>query len=167
MDEENKDVIKSTKKKENKEVVKLHEELNLANDKYLRLAAELQNIKRRNETDLANYLKYEGEEIIIKLLPIIDNFERAIKMDDSNLTDEVSKFLEGFKMIYAKMANIFNELDIKEIDCLGKEFNPNYMEAMLTDKDENMPSNTVLDVLQKGYIYKDKIIRPAMVKVNE
>lgn len=166
MNEETKET-KKVNKKENKEVIKLQNDLNVLNDKYLRLIAEMQNMKRRNEEDLSKYLKYDGEELIVKILPIIDNFERAIKMDDNNLTDEVSKFLEGFKMIYAKLVNILKEHEVSEIDCLGKQFDPNTMEAMLTDKDDNNPSNTVLDVLQKGYIYKDKVIRPAMVKVNE
>ena len=101
------------------------------------------------------------------MLPIIDNFERAIKEDDNNLNDELSKFLEGFKMIYSNLKNILSDYGVKEIDCLHQEFNPNTMDAVLTDKDENYESNIVLDVMQKGYIYNDKVIRPAMVKVNE
>ena len=112
-------------------------------------------------------LKYANEDLVSELLPVIDNFERAIKMDNDDLSDEVSKFLEGFKMIYGNLINILNKLDVKEIEASGIEFDPNYHQAVLTEKDESKPSGVVLEVLQKGYMYKDKVIRPAMVKVNE
>ena len=88
-------------------------------------------------------------------------------MDDTNLEDEVSKFLDGFKMIYANFSNILTNQGIAEIDCLNKEFDPNTMEAVLTDKVEGVEPNVVIDVLQKGYMYRGKVIRHAMVKVSE
>ena len=125
-----------------------------------------QYIKRKEE-ETSNLLKYANEDLVSELLPVIDNFERAIKMDNDDLSDEVSKFLEGFKMIYGNLINILNKLDVKEIEASGIEFDPNYHQAVLTEKDESKPSGVVLEVLQKGYMYKDKVIRPAMVKVNE
>ena len=82
-------------------------------------------------------------------------------------SDEVKKYLEGFKMIYTNLIKLLTDLGVKEIEASGMEFNPNYHQAVLTEKDGNKPSNVILEVLQKGYIYKDKVIRPAMVKVNE
>jgi molecular chaperone GrpE len=111
--------------------------------------------------------KYADEDFISKLLPVIDNFERAIKLDDHDLTDELSKFLAGFKMIYGNLIDILNKSEVKEIEALGIEFNPNYHQAVIMEKNENKPAGVVLEVLQKGYMYKDKVIRPAMVKVNE
>ena len=137
------------------------------NEKVLRLMAEMQNIKRRNDEEISRLCKYDGEKLILKLLPIVDNFERAISLDDRDLSDEVSKFLSGFKMIYTNLVSILQELEVKEIECKGLEFDPNKMEAVLTESDKNLPSNVVLEVLQKGYTYKDKVIRVAMVKVNE
>ena len=87
-------------------------------------------------------------------------------MDDANLEDEVSKFLSGFKMIYGNIINILEEFEIQEIECLGKVFDSKVMEAVLTDHEEGVDKDIVIDVLQKGYLYKDKVIRPAMVKVN-
>ena len=88
-------------------------------------------------------------------------------MDDNNdMSDEVSKFLSGFKMIYGNLKSLLDKYEIKEIDALGKEFNPTYMDAVLTEHDEAKPANVVVEVLTKGYMYKDKVIRPAMVKVN-
>ncbi len=146
---------------------KLAEENAKLNEKLLRVMAEMQNMKRRNDEEISKLCKYDGEKLITKILPIVDNFERAIMLDDRDLSDEVSKFLSGFKMIYTNLISILNELEVKEIDCKGLEFDPNKMEAVLTDSNKELPSNVVLEVLQKGYTYKDKVIRVAMVKVNE
>lgn len=161
-------------KKENKELKhleeenhKLKDELKESSEKVLRLAAEMQNYKKRNETEKSNMLKYANEDLAKSLLPILDNFERAIKLDDNDLSDEVSKFLSGFKMIYGSFVNVLNNIEVKEIECDGLEFDPVYHQAVLTEKDETKPSGVILEVLQKGYMYKDKVIRPAMVKVNE
>lgn len=136
-------------------------------DKYLRLQAEFINFRNRTSIEVSNLLKYEGEAFIKELLTTVDNFERAIVMDDNNdMSDEVSKFLSGFKMIYGNLKSLLDKYEIKEIDALGKEFNPTYMDAVLTEHDENKPANVVVEVLTKGYMYKDKVIRPAMVKVN-
>lgn len=164
--------VKNVKKKEptatkKDEISKLSLENEKLNDKLLRTLAEMQNIKRRNEEEISKLCKYDGEKIITKILPVVDNFERAIMLDDRDLSDEVSKFLSGFKMIYTNLLNILEELDVKEIDCKGLEFDPNKMEAVLTDNNKELPSNVVIEVLQKGYTYKDKVIRVAMVKVNE
>ncbi len=158
---------KSSKSKVNEEIVKLKEENASLQDKLLRVTAEMQNIKRRNEEEISRLCKYEGEKLISKILPIVDNFERAILLDDRDLSDEVSKFLSGFKMIYTNLVSILEELDVKELECKGLEFDPTKMEAVLTESDKNLPSNVVVEVLQKGYTYKDKVIRVAMVKVNE
>ena len=109
----------------------------------------------------------KGEAFIKDILNIKDNLERAIMMDDNDLSDEVSKFLSGFKMILGSLTEILDKYDVHEIDCLGLEFDPNVAEAVLTEHDENKPENVVLEVLTKGYKYKDKTIRHAMVKVNK
>ena len=88
-------------------------------------------------------------------------------MDDNDLSDEVSKFLSGFKLIYTNTVNILNKYEVKEIQAEGIEFDPTYHHAVLTEQDDTKPAGVVLEVLQKGYMYKDRVIRPAMVKVNE
>ncbi len=168
---EDKKEVKNTKKtkkeKPNEEVINLMEELATEKEKNLRIQAELINYKKRKEDEVANLFKYASEDIVCSLLPVIDNFERAIKLDDNDLTDEISKFLSGFKMIYSNFIEILNNNEIKEIDASGMEFDPNFHQAVLTEKAENKPAGVVLEVLQKGYLYKDRVIRPAMVKVNE
>ena len=147
--------------------MELESKLNEALDKNMRLQAEFVNYKTRTEQEKIIMFKYEGESLIKQILEVVDDFERAIKMDDNDLSDEVSNFLKGFKMIYTRLIGILENLGVKEVEVEGREFDPNYAEAILTDHDESKPENVVLEVLKKGYMYKDKLIRPAMVKVNK
>ena len=157
---------KKSEKLEN-EIVSLKEALALSNEKVMRAQAEMMNFKRRKEEETSNLLKYANEDILKSLLPIVDNFERAIKLDDNDLSDEVSKFLSGFKMIYTSVIDVLNKFEVKEIIAEGVEFDPKIHQAVLMEHDDTKPSGVVLEVLQKGYMYKEKVIRPAMVKVNE
>lgn len=163
---ENKNHEKIVKKYET-EIEKLKLDLTNVNEKMLRNQAELVNFKRRKEEEVSYMMKYCNEDILKSLLPIIDNFERGLMMDDNDLSDEVSKFLSGFKMIYTDIIGIMNKNEVKEIEAEGIEFDPKVHQAVLMDHDEEKPHGVVLEVLQKGYMYKDKVIRPAMVKVNE
>ena len=129
--------------------------------------ADLINYRRRKDEEVTRLLKFCNEDLIKQMLPVLDNFERAIKLDDNNLEDEVSKFLEGFKMIYCSMQNIMGNFEVKPIDGANKPFDPVYHNAIMMEKVEGVESGVVVEVLQKGYIYKDKVIRPAMVKVSE
>ena len=173
--EEIKEEVKEEKKherhhKDNKKEKLLEEKLQLLNDalvqeqeKTLRLNAELQNIQRHREEDIQKLLKYDGEELIKSLLPIIDNFERALSLEN----DENKQFLDGFKMIYRKLVEILDNKNVKVIDEKDVEFDPSIHQAVATETVEGVEANKVLDVLQKGYIYKDKLLRPAMVKVSQ
>ena len=136
-------------------------------DKYMRLQAEYLNFKTRTQTEVSRMLQYEGEDFIKEILNIKDNLERAIMMDDNDLSDEVSRFLSGFKMILGNLTNLLDKFEVHEIECLGFEFDPTLEEAVITEHDETKPENVVLEVLTKGYKYKDKVIRHAMVKVNK
>ena len=113
----NKEIKKDGQPKEQKEKVivdeekkKLEEEINNLKEALLRNQAELQNYKRRQQEEMDRILKYRNEDILKEFLPIIDNFERAIKMDDADLSDEVSKFLEGFKIIYTNTINMIKAI---------------------------------------------------------
>lgn len=152
------------KKDKSEELKKQIQELE---DKVLRQSAEFANYKKRREEETARMLKYSNEDIVKELLPIIDNFERAIDMDDDNLEDEVSKFLSGFKMIYCNMNQILEKYGVTEIEALHKEFDPNIHQAVMTEARDGVESGIVIEVLQKGYRLKDRVIRPSMVKVSE
>ena len=151
---------------EDKELV-LTSKINSLQEALLREKAEVQNYKRRKDEEVSRMLKYANEDIILEFLPILDNLERAIKMDDNNLTDEVSKFLDGIKMVYSQIKSMLENYEVKEIDALGKVFDPMYHQAVLTSKDPEKDSGTILEVYQKGYMYKDKVVRFSMVRVNE
>lgn len=161
---------KKQKKIKDKRLDKLNEAYNKISeleDRLLREKAELVNYRKRKEEEISRLLKYSNEDLVKEILPIVDNFERAINMDDDNLEDEVSKFLSGFKMIYCKLVSTLEKYEVKAIDGNNKPFDPTYHQAVLTEQREGVEKEIVLDVLQKGYLYKDKVIRPAMVKVSE
>ncbi len=150
-----------------KEVETLKELVKASEDKFLRANAELVNYRKRKEEETVKLLKYSNEDIVKELLPIVDNFERAISMDDTNLNDELSKFLEGFKMIYTHLVNALDKYEVRAIDGYNKPFDPTYHQAVMTTKVEGVEPGMVVEVLQKGYLLKDRVIRPAMVKVSE
>lgn len=170
-DEEDSGEEKNKKKgkvdKHKKRLEELELQIKELEEKSLRDKAEMINYRKRKDEEMSRILKYSNEDIVKQILPIVDNFERAIKMDDQNLEDQVSKFLEGFKMIYCNLVSILESFEVKAIDGIQKPFDPTYHEAVLTEKQEGIESGIVLEVLQKGYLLKDKIIRPAMVKVSE
>ena len=164
--------------KENKELqeelLKLQEEnakLRQENNDYINKIkysqAELINYRRRKDEEVAQKEKYCNKDIICDMLPILDNFERAIKQDDNNLTDQLSKFLSGFKLMFADFNNILVKYGVTEINRIGEEFDPNLEQALLTDSDKERKDEEVLDVLLKGYKLKDREIRPATVKINK
>ena len=149
------------------EIEAMNNKINEAEEKALRAQAELINYRKRKDEETEKKLKYANEDLILEILPILDNFERAIKMDDDNLEDEVSKFLQGVKMIYASLTKTLEKYGVTEIKALGEVFDPNYHQAVMTDSQEDKPVEVITEVFQKGYMLKDKVIRPAMVKVNK
>lgn len=133
----------------------------------LREKAEAINYRKRKDEEVSRMLKYANEDLVLEILPTLDNFERAIQLDDDNLTDELSKFLVGFKMIYCNLKSELEKFGVKAIDGCKKPFDPTYHQAVLTEHIDGIEPGMVIDVLQKGYLLKDKVIRTAMVKVSE
>ena len=133
----------------------------------LRTKADFVNNRKRLEEETIRNMKYCNEDIVKELLPVIDNFERAIKLDNSDLSDELSKFLSGFKMMYCSQIEVLEKFGVKAIDGNNKPFDPSYHQAIMTEKREGVEPGMILEVLQKGYLLKDKVIRHAMVKVSE
>lgn len=133
-------------------------------DKYVRKVAEFENYKRRTENDQLNLLKYAAESFIIKLLPVIDDFERSLQhLKDSK---EISTIEEGIKLVYNKFLKTLEEQGVKKIESVGKPFDVHYHEAILQQPNDNVPPHTVLDEILCGYVYKDKVIRHAQVIVS-
>lgn len=136
-------------------------------EEVLKAKADNINYRKRKDEEVSRMLEFANEDIVKDILPSIDNFERAINLDDENLDDELSKFLAGFKMIYCHLVDVLEKYDVKAIDDKGKEFDPKLHQAVLTEKVEGMEPGMVVEVMQKGYMLKDKVIRPAMVKVSD
>ena len=158
---------KEEKHKYKEKIEQLKEELKKKDQEVLVARADLINYRKRKDEEVVRMLKFCNEDLIKQILPIMDNFERAIKLDDDNLDDEVSKFLEGFKLMYKQLRDLLERFEVKEIDALDKEFDPATSQAVVVDNDESKDSGVVLEVFQKGYMYKDRVLRTAMVKVNE
>lgn len=164
---------KKTKKLE-EEIKRLQEEnqkITASNNELLEKVkytqAELINYRRRKDEETENLLKYANKDIIAELIPIVDNFERAISLDDNNLDDELSKFLSGFKMMYSQLTGVLTNFGVSEINRVGEEFDPNLEQALMTDSLPDRENDEVLEVMLKGYKLKDRIIRPATVKINK
>ena len=156
---------KEKKNKKNKQVEELTEKLKSLEEETLRAKADLINYRKRKDDEVSNLLKYCNADIIMLLLPVLDNFERVINKED--IPDDVKSYLEGFKLIYKQIKDILESNDVKEIEALGKEFDPMYHQSVTMRKDDTKESGIVLEVYQKGYMYKDKVLRPAMVIINE
>ena len=135
-------------------------------DKVKLTQAELVNYRKRKDEETANMLKFANQDLITELINVVDNFERAIKLDDTDLTDELSKFLDGFKMMYANLMEILKKFGVEEINRVGEVFNPNEEQALMTDSIPEMDDDVVTEVLLKGYKLNGRVIRPASVKVN-
>lgn len=165
--ENKKDKKKHKKHDLDKKIEELELKIKSLEEQNLREKAESINFRRRKEEETTRILKFCNEDLIKDVLPTIDNFERAIKMDDDNLEDEVSKFLAGVKMIYCNLIGILEKYGVKAIDGANKPFDPTYHQAVIMEHVDGLEPGIVIEVLQKGYLLKDRVIRPAMVKVSE
>ena len=133
-------------------------------DKLLRKAAEFENYKRRTENDQLNLLKYAAESFIIKLLPIVDDFERSLQHIDN--TKDFDSLKQGIKLVYYKLIKVLGDQGVKKIESIGKPFDVHYHEAILQRKADGVEPHTVLDEVEKGYVYKDRVIRHTKVIVS-
>ena len=134
-------------------------------DKLLRKAAEFENYKRRTENDQFNLINYAAESFIVKLLPIVDDFERTLEHIDD--IDNNKSVKDGIKLVYEKLLKVLNDQGIKKMQTKGQPFNVDYHDALMQKKDDSVPDHTVLEEIESGYLYRDKVIRHAKVIVSE
>ncbi len=151
------------KDKENEKIIKLEDEKKELYESYLRLRADFDNYKKRIEKEKAEIYTRSLEDIFKKMLPILDNFERAVEAK----SEDADKIIQGVKMVYEQMTGLLKSEGLEIIDALDKNFDPEYHHAVMTEQNEEKEDNAVLAVLQNGYTLKDRVIRPAMVKVNK
>ena len=147
------------------EMARMQQELEEANDTMLRLAAELDNYKKRVVRERESLIKYAAQDIIQGLLQVLDNFERAI--ESANESKDFDSFLEGVKMIFKQMYDILERKGVSRIDAVGKTFDPTIHEAVMHVASEKYPENVVVEELQKGYMLHDRLIRPSAVAVSK
>ncbi len=147
------------------EIQLLKEQVEASENRYLRLQADFDNFRRRTRLDQEAGEKYRAQKLITDLLPSLDNFERAMKIEADG--EQTKSLLQGMDMIYRSLLDALKNEGVEPIEAVGKEFDPHQHQAVMQGEDENYGSNIVTDEFQKGYLLKDRVIRPAMVKVNQ
>ncbi|MDE7431666.1 MAG: nucleotide exchange factor GrpE [Lachnospiraceae bacterium] len=155
---EKKGFFKKDKKKDKKD--ELIEELT---DKYKRTFAEFDNFRKRSEKEKASMYEVGARDVIEKILPVVDNFERGFKAVSED--EKATPFADGMDKIYKQLLKTLEDMGVKEIEALGMEFDPNLHNAVMHVEDEELGENVVAEVLQKGYLYRDTVVRHSMVKV--
>lgn len=146
------------------EIEKITAERDELSDKYIRAQAEIVNMRRRNEKEQASLLKYDGQKLAKAILPALDNLKRALTVE----AEHSEQLLKGVEMVQKDLLKALKENDIAEIEADGQKFDPNLHQAVQTvPADDDHPADTVVKVFQKGYILKDRVLRPAMVVVAQ
>ncbi len=150
-------------KKEN--IPELKERLLSEKDRVLRLSAEFENYKKRQQRESAEFKKFANETIFRQLLTVVDNLERAI--DSTRKDIDNGGLLEGVKLTYKELLKLFETFNVKPVEAENQLFDPNFHQAVTQEETDEFPENTVSKVLQKGYLLHDRLIRPAMVVVSK
>lgn len=143
----------------------LRAELEAERNKYLRLMADFDNYKRRAVKDRQEAEKFRAQSLLVDLLPVLDNFERALTTATGS--EESSSLLKGVEMVQKSLHEAVKREGLEEIKSVGEQFDPNVHQAVMQEKDDSAEAGSVLMELQKGYTLKGRVLRPAMVKVNE
>ena len=141
------------------------EPLKVRNEQLMRVAADFENYKRRQEREREEMTKYAGQQVITNLLPVLDNFERALQSEVK--VDEIENFAQGIRMIHKQLLDLLNKSGAIPIEAMGEKFNPEFHEAIMSEENEEVPDETVIGEFQKGYTMNGRVIRPSVVKVSK
>lgn len=146
-------------------ILELEEVVKQLQNDYLKEKANLENVKKRLEKERTIERKYSAMNFARKLVSPLDTFELALAQ---NTEDDATKtFIQGFKMIQDQIKKALEDEGVSEIDALNEEYDPNFHQAIMTEKQDGIEANKIIEVLQKGYMFKDRVIRPAIVKISE
>lgn len=147
------------------EIIKLKEEVAASKNAYFKAFADAENLKKRLQGEADNVRKYRIQGFASEVLPVLDNLERAldVKVDDPN----IKNYVKGFEMIYQQLIHILDMEGVKEIVAKDQPFDPNFHQALMQEVVEGVEPGTVVEVLQKGYMLKDRVLRATLVKVSE
>ncbi|WP_418909804.1 nucleotide exchange factor GrpE [Bacillus pinisoli] len=146
-------------------VQELEAALDEKENKLLRLQADFDNYRRRVRLDQEAAQKYRAQSLVSDILPALDNFERALKVETED--EKMNSILQGMEMVYRQLAEALKNEGVEAIESAGQPFDPHLHQAVMQVEDSNYESNTVIEEFQKGYKLKDRVIRPSMVKVNQ
>jgi len=146
-------------------IAELQAKLDETENKMLRNQADFDNFRRRTRLDQEAAQKYRAQSIVSDILPALDNFERALQIEANN--EQTKSLLQGMNMVYNQLVQALQNEGVELIKSVGEPFDPHLHQAVMQVEDDNFESNTVVEELQKGYKLKDRVIRPAMVKVNQ
>ena len=142
---------------------KKDEKIEELTDRLTRQMAEFDNFRKRTEKEKSQMYEIGAKDIIEKMLPVVDNFERGL--DAVKEEDKEDPFIQGMEMVYKQLMTVLGELGVKPIEAVGKEFDPNLHNAVMHVEDENFGENIIAEEFQKGYMYRDSVVRHSMVKV--
>lgn len=150
--------------KDNSELSKLQAELEEQQQRVLRTQADFDNFRRRTQKEKEDLAKYASSLLITELLPVIDNFERALSTGTDN--PEVSSYAKGVEMIFRQLEGVLKAEGLEEMNSVGQPFNPEFHQAIMQVESDEYEEGIVVEEVQKGYKLKDRVLRPAMVKVS-
>ena len=141
----------------------LQKKYNEAYDSMLRATAEMENIKKRTQKEIENIYKFSNESIIQELIPIYESLDLSVNFKKESISSE--KLEEGNKILLSMLSKLFEKNNVKEINPLNDEFNPEYHQAISTKEDKSLKNNLIIEVVQKGYLLNERVIKPALVIV--
>lgn len=148
---------------DNDELAKLQEQYDKLNQQYIRLAADFDNYRKRQEQERESLLKYGAESALKKMIEVLDNFERGEKALEN--VEDCTQCKESFKLVHKQVMDTLTKLGMEVIEAEGKEFDPNFHDAVMQTPTSEHPENTVINELQKGYKMGDRVLRPSLVNV--
>ncbi|MFC7393295.1 nucleotide exchange factor GrpE [Scopulibacillus cellulosilyticus] len=158
------EVNEETLRNKEEEIKKLQEEQDELKNRLLRVQADYENYKRRTNEEKIKERKFRAQSLVEEILPVLDNFKRAL---DVQIESEEAKSLkQGMDMVYRQLTDAMEKEGVKEIEAVGKPFDPHLHQAVMQVENDEYEPNTVVEVLQAGYSLNDRVVRPAMVKVN-
>jgi|SRR5699024_756762 len=156
--------VPSEENKLSDEMEALQKEKDEMYNRYLRVQAEYDNYKRRTEKEKASERKYKSLDLATDIIPVLDNFERALQVE---VTEDNKGMVDGITMVYNQLIEALKTNGVEEMEVEGKLFDPTLHHAVIQADEADVESDIIVEELQKGYLLKDKVIRPAMVKVNK
>ena len=148
-----------------KDPEQLATELADLNQRFLRVAADFENYKRRTALEKDDLLKYSNAKLMGELLPVLDTFQQALKSPGESA--ETQNVIKGVEMIYRQMMQVLEQAGMSKIEAVGQHFDPNLHEAIMQVEDDTVPEETVVEELRAGYMLRERVIRPSMVKVSK